>query len=315
MSLPTLSDITAVDPVLTNMLIGYKQDAPRFIASQLFPVVPVATKSGTYYIFTKKYWFTDEMQERVPGAEYMRAHFAATTTTYDTVQFALATPIADEIRKANQAPMDLETAAVEFLAQKSLIKKERAFSAAFMITGVWETDDSNSTTDWDDFTSGDPVKDVLTATRTISLSTGKKANTIALGDIVHQAVVNHPDIIDRVKYVQMPTVEAVSNALASLLGLDRYLVGMAGYNSANRGQDASMAAIVDDDALICYVEPSPGIFKPSAGYTFAWGDGGGDGIIDKWRDGENDSDLIKMKEQWDQKAVATDLGYFFSDVV
>lgn len=314
MSLPTLSDITAVDPVLTNMLVGYKQEAERFIASQVFPVVPVATKSGTFYIFDKKYWFTDEMQERVPGGEYMRAHFAASTDTYDTVQFALATPIADEIRKANQAPMDLETAAVEFLGQKSLIKKERAFAAAFMTTSVWETDDT-TTTDWDDFTSGDPVKDILLAKRTINLSTGKVPNTIAMGNIVHEALVNHPDIIDRIKYVQTPTVEIIASQLAALFGLKRVIVGMAGYNTANRGQDASMAAIIDDDALICYVEPGPGIFKPSAGYTFAWGDGGGDGIIDNWRDGENDADLIKMKEQWDQKAVATDLGYFFSDVV
>ena len=153
MTQPTLSDITAVDPVLTNMLVGYKQDADRFIAARLFPVVPVDDKSGTYYIFTKKYWFTDEMQERVPGAEYMRAHFAAETDTYDTVQFALATPIADEIRKANQAPMELETAAVEFLGQKSLIRKERAFAAGFFTTSVWDTDNTTAT-DWDDFTSG-----------------------------------------------------------------------------------------------------------------------------------------------------------------
>lgn len=313
MSLPTLSDITAVDPVLSNILIGYKQDASRFIASQLFPVVPVADKSGTYYIFDKKYWSTDNMEMRVPGQEYARADFAASTTTYDTVQWALAVPIADEIRKANQAPMDLETAAIEFLGQKSLIRKERAFAADFFVTGTWETDDS-SATDWDDYTSSDPVKDVLTATRTINLSTGKVPNTIALGEIVNAALVNHPDIIDRVKYVQMPTMAAVASAMAPVFGLERYIVGMAGYNSANEGQSFSGTAIVDDDALVCYVEPSPGIFKASAGYTFAWGDGGGDGVIINSRDELNDADLIKTKEQWDQKAVATDLGYFFSGI-
>jgi len=256
---------------------------------------------------------TDEMQERVPGTEYMRAHFAAETTTYDTVQYALATPIADEIRNANQAPMELGTAAVEFLGQKSLIRKERAFAAAFFTTSVWETDDTSST-DWDDYSASDPVGDVLTASRTISLSTGKKANTIAVGAIVHQALANHPDIIDRVKYISVPTIGAVTNAMADLFGLESYVVGEAGYNSANIGQDASMAAIIDDDALVCYVERSPGIFKASAGYTFAWGGGGGDGIIINTRDGLNDADLIKGKEQWDQKAVATDLGYFFQGI-
>ena len=43
--------------------------------------------------------------------------------------------------------------------------------------------------------------------------------------------------------------------------------------------------------------------------------GGGGGVIINSRDELNDADLIKNKEQWDQKVVATDLGYFFSDVV
>jgi hypothetical protein len=29
----------------------------------------------------------------------------------------------------------------------------------------------------------------------------------------------------------------------------------------------------------------------------------------------DDADLLKFKMQWDQKAVATDLGYFFADIV
>lgn len=315
MSLPTLNDITAVDPVLSNMLIGYKQDASRFIASQLFPVVPVNEKSGTFYIFTKKYWFTDQMEERVPGQQYARADFGASTDTYDTVQWALATPIADEIRNANQAPMELEQAAIEFLGQKSMLRKERAFVADFIKTGVWDNEDNNSATDWDDFTNGDPVNDILTAQRTISQATGMDANTIAVGHIVNDALVNHPDIIDRIKYVQMPTVRATEIALAALFGLDRYIAAKASFSNTNEGAAFSASAIFDDDAFVCRVESGPGIFKPSAGYTFAWGGGGGDGVIINSRDELNDADLIKNKEQWDQKAVATDLGYLFLDIV
>lgn len=314
MPLPTFNDISAVDPVMSNMLVGYKQAEERFVASQLFPVVMVDDEGGTYYIYTKKYWFTDEMKRRVPGQPYARTGKGVSTTTYKTEQWALADPIPDENRKANQMPMELESASVEFLGQKSLIRKERQFSADFLKTGVWETDDTTAT-DWDDYTNGDPVGDILTAKRTISLSTGMEPNTIAVGHIVDDALVNHPDIIDRIKYVQMPTIRATSIALAALFGLEDYIVGKASYNSANEGQDATMAATFDDDALVCFVNSGPSIFKPSAGYTFAWAGGGGDGVIINSRDELNDTDLIKTKEQWDQKAVAVDLGYFFSDIV
>ncbi len=309
----TLNDLAAVDPVFTNLLVSYKQDAVRFIASQLFPIVPVPDKAGTFYVYTKKFWFTDEMEERAPGQPYARAKWGIGTDTYKSIQYALAVPIADEERNANQSALELESAAVEYLGQKSLIRKERAFSADFLKTGVWETDDT-TTTDWDDFTLGDPVKDILTAQRTISLSTGYQANTVAVGAIVHQALINHPDIIDRIKYVQIPTVAAVSVAMAALMGLEKYVVGEAGYNAANEGQDATQTAIFDDDALVLFVNGQPNIRKPSAGYTFAWTGGGGAGVIKNSRDELNDADLIKNKEQWDQKVVATDLGYFFSAV-
>ena len=311
----TRNDITAVDPVLTNMLVSYRQDASRFVSTQLFPVIDVANPSGTYYIFDKKYWMSDEMEQRPWGGDYARAKFGVSTSTYETQQWGLEVPIADEERRANQAPMELEEAAVDFLGQKSMIRKERAFVSDFIKTSVWANEDNDSTTDWDDFTSGDPVGDVLTAVRTVSNSTGTSPNTLAVGFIVHNALINHPDIIDRVKYVNMAGVRGVSNAMAALFDMERYIPAKASYNTANEGQSASMSAIFDDDALVAYVNPSPNLKRPSAGYTLAWPGGGGEGVIRNVRDDDNERDLIKIKEEWDQKIVATDLGYLFLGVV
>ena len=315
MSLPTINDVQAVEPVLTNLLVGYMQAEERFVASRVFPLVPTEKDSGTYYIFDKKFWLSDGMRPRAPGADYAQSGYGVSTTTYKTLQVALAKAIADEERANSQVPMDLEQATVMWLAQKNLIRKERAFSADFMVIGVWETDDDNSTTDWDDFSLGDPVSDIKTARRTISNSTGKKANTLVCGLIVADALENHPDIIDRVKYTRAATEAEMKSAMAAMFGLANYWVGESSYNSANEGQSFSAAAIIDDDALVCHVDPSAGIFGATAGKTFTWLPGGGEGLIINTRDDKNDADLIKMNAQWDQKAVATDLGYFFADVV
>jgi hypothetical protein len=313
---PTVNDVQAIDPVLTNMLVGYMQNDSRFVAGRVFPYVPTEKDSGTYYVFDKKYWFTDELAPRAPGGPFARIGFGVSTATFLTAQFAGAYALADEIRRNSQIPMDLEQAAIRLLAQKSLIRKEVAFSADFMKTGVWATDDNNSAADWDDFSAGDPVDNVLTAKRTISNSTGMDGNTMVLGYIVHQALVNHPDVIDRIAYTQQANQGNIENALAAIFGVANYWVAKSSYNSANEAQTASMAAIIDDDCLVAYVTPSPSIFEASAGYTFGWDGGGGNGQISPiFRDGEHDSDLIKHKEQWDQKAVATDCGYFFSDIV
>lgn len=314
MSLPTINDVQAVDPVLTNMLVGYQQDDTRFVASRVFPAVSVDKDSGTYYIFTKKYWFLDQMAYRSPGADYARAGVGVSTSTYATLQWALAYPIADEVRANSQVPLDLESVAVRWLAQQSLIRKERQWSADFMKTSVWGTDGS-ITNKWSDYQNSDPVADILTAKRGISQSTGLMPNTMVIGELVLDRLTNHPDILDRVKYTTAAGLSSVTNALGTIFGGLNVLVATAIYNSANEAQTESYSAIVDDDALICYVTPSPALFEASAGYTFAWGPGGGAGTVLRNRDDNVDADIVKAKEQWDQKAVATDAGYFYADCV
>lgn len=315
MALPTLNDVQAVEPILTNMLVGYMQSDDRFVASRVFPTVPVVNDSGTYYKFDKKYWFLDQMQGRAPGADFARVEFGLSTGTYATKQYALDYALADEIRANSQVPMDLETAAVQYLAQQSMLRKEIAFSTDFMVKSVWGTDDDNAVTDWDDTSTGDPVANVLLARRTISNNTGLDGNAMVMGYIVHQALMNHPDILDRVKYVTAATVGNVEAALAAVFGVSSYLVAKGTYSNTNEAAAFSATAIIDDDCLIYHNNPGAGIFAASAGKTFTWDGGGGVGTVFRYRDQGRHADVIQHKEQWDQAAVATDLGYFFFDVV
>lgn len=315
MAQPTHTEVQAVDPILTQMLVGYMQADARFVAGRVFPAVPVATQGFTYYILSKKYWFLDNVLARSVGGKFPRSGYGVETATGSAQLWGLEHPIADEARNNNQMPMSLEQAGARWLAQQSLIRRERAWAGDFMKTSVWATDDNNSATDWDDFTSGDPVDNVLTARRTISNNTGYDPNTMVVGYIVHQALVNHPDLIDRVKYVATATQATVEGAIGACLGIDNYLVGKASYNSANEGASMTAAAIIDDDALITYVTPNPGIMEASAGYTFSWDGGGGLGSVINYRDQSVKSDILQNSEAWDQKVVATDLGYFFADIV
>jgi len=313
MTLPTINDVQAVEPILTNMLIGYKQADDRFVAGRVFPSVPVDKDSGTYYIVTKKYFFLDELKNRAPGGEFARVDYGTSTDTYKTVQWAADNAIPDEVRANSQVPMDLEQLAVQLLAQRSMIRKEVQWAADFMTTSVWGTDDTSST-DWDDTAAGDPVGDVLTASRTVSNNTGIDPNTMLMGYIVHQAIVNHPDILDRLKYTQAATMSTIEAALAAIFGKTNYWVGKATYSNTNESATFSATAIIDDDCLVCHVDPSAGLFGATAGKTFTWAPGGGEGSLYSHYDNDRHAGVIQHKEQWDQKVTATDLGYFFSGI-
>lgn len=315
MAQPTITDIQAVDPVLTDLMMSYMQADDRFVADRVFPNVSVDKDSGTYYILTKKHRFLDKQEQRAPGGAFADNGYEVSTDTYKTMQWALQETIPDENRANNQMPMELESISVENLAQSNLIRKERAFAADFMISGAWDTTDDDTATDWDDFASGDPVSDIKVAKRTISASTGRKPNTIVLGDIVNDALENHPDIIDRIKYVTAATEQNVAAALAAVFGLENYWVAEASYNTANEGQSFSASAIIDDDALVCVVDPNSGTRGATAGKTFIWQPGGGTGSMFRVRDDKVHADLIQMKAQWDQKVTAKDMGYLFLQIV
>lgn len=314
MPTPTINDVQAVEPILTQMLIGYMQDESRFVASRAFPSVPVDKDSGTYYIVTKKYFFMNDLKPRAPGGPFQRLNFGLETSTYATFQWAGEMGLPDETQANSQVPMELMQVALKRVAAASAIRKEVSWATDFMTLNVWATDDNNSTTDWDDFTSGDPVADILLASDTIGTNTGLEANTIVMGKIVRRALVNHPDIIDRVKYTQRATLATMDEALSSVLGLN-VLVGRGVYTNTNESAAFSATNIIDDDALILHVDPSAGVFGASAGKTFTWAPGGGAGTIYRDPSRHNHSDVFQHKEQWDQKATATDLGYFFADVV
>lgn len=314
MSIPTAKDLQPIDPILQNILVGYAQQETRFVADRVFPAVPVDKDSGTYFIFTKKYWSRDTMQARAYGAQYARSDFGVETDTYKTMQWSLAKPIADEERANSQLPMDLETASVRYLGMQAMIRRERLFAAAAMASSVWGTTATVSNK-WSDYTNSDPVNDVLTGKRTVSQATGYTPNTMVMGEIVRDRLVNHPDLIDRIKFTQAATQGSVETALAALFGVQRLLIGSSIVNTANEGQTASMSPIVDDDVLLVYTPAGPGMFEPSGGYTFTWAPGGGLATMQPMvREDDTDSDLVKIKAQFVHKIVATDVGYFFADV-
>lgn len=315
MTIPTLNDIQAVDPVLTNILVGYKQADTRFVASQVFPAVPVDKDSGTYYVLSKQYFFMDEMKRRAPGDPVARGGYGVSTATYAAAQWALEHKIPLEHRANNQMPLGLETIGAQWLAQQSMIRKERAWASDFMAASVWTTQDNNATTDWDDYTSGDPLKDLRTGRRGISQLTGQTPNALVVGEIVDDALNTHPDILDRVKYQLVATNQNVRASLAAVLGVEQYLVGLGIYNSAVEGQTAVYAPIIDDDALLLYVNPTPQLMAPSAGYTFTWDGGGGIGQVVTYPEQSTRSDILQLVEAWDQKVVAADLGAIWLDVV
>ena len=155
----------------------------------------------------------------------------------------------------------------------------------------------------------------------IKLSGRRTPNKLALGIEAYNALRNHGDIIERVKYMGSTANPAIvnTNVLAQLFGLDEVVVLESTYNAAGLGEAEDMEFICDTKgALLCYTTNAPAIDEPSAGYIFTWDMlGNGQHVAFDQYEGEKGthSEFIEGLMSSDMKKTSDDLAIYFKTCV
>jgi hypothetical protein len=314
-----------VDRVLTQMSIAYMQADSNFIANQVYPIVPVDKKSDLFRVYTKDDWLRDEAQKRGPGTESAGGGYDQGTDKYSCDTYAFHKDIDDQTRDNADADVNLDRDATMFVSEKLLLKREKVWVAENFQPGVWATTLTGVTAApsgvqflrFDDVNS-DPRTIVKKAKRQIISTTGYRANTIVMHYDVFDALVDHPDLVDRIKYTSRESItEAV---LAQVFGVSRVLVAGAIENSAKKGVSPAVLDFVYGKHMwIGYVSPRPSLMQPSAGYTFSWRHAplpNNNGVqIKRFRIEQIESERIEGQMSFDDKIVGTDLGYMLASAV
>ena len=316
---PTQSAVH-VDTPLTNISVAYVQNAGNFVSTSVFPIVSVQKQTDKYFTYTKNDWFRDEAKLRADGTESEGSGYGLSTATYSCDVYAFHKDIGDQTRANSDDPLSPDRDATQFVTQRLLLRQEIQWVTDAFTTSVWATDATPSNL-WSSYTTSDPIGDIETGKTTILSNTGFMPNTLVLGYETFVKLKHHPDIIDRVNggATNGSPAMASEQLLASIFGVDRVLVAKAVKATNVEGQTAAYSFTHGKHALLCYVNPSPGLLAPSAGYTFVWtgvSDGLGSSIgISRIRMDAKRADRIEGQLSFDNKIVATDLGYFFNGAV
>ncbi len=325
---PTAGDVHVNTP-LTNFSVAILQDQKNFIATRMFPNLPVDKQSDRYFTYDRGDFNRDEMEKRAPGAESAGSGYKLDNTpSYFADLWAFHKDIPDQIRSNADAVLNQDREATTFVTYKALIKREITWAQNFFSSGKWTFDFSGVASSpatgqflqWNDHNST-PIEDITQTMSDVGESTGFRPNKLALGRRVWDKLRNHPEVIDRVKYQGLPTdpAKVSAQAVAQLLELDEVLIMDAVYNAAQRGLTNAHAFIGGKNALLAYVAPAPGIMTPTAGLTFSW-----NGMMGAQADGQRikkfriepiASDRVEVEMAYAQKLVSADLGAFWSGIV
>ena len=323
--MPTMQN-AHIDRALTNTSVAYMQDASAFIADKVFPIVPVKRQSDVFYTYNKGDFMRDEAQVRGAASESAGGDYGVESSDpYYCRKHAFHKDVTAEERANYDEPLDADRDATDFVTQKMLIRREMEWASKFFKEGIWGKEISgaasasgNNVVYWDEPTSN-PIKDITDAGVEMASKTGYKPNTLVLSPFAFNALKNHEDVLDRVKYTQKGIVTA--DLLATLFEVDNVYVAWSVVNTAAKGKTDNVNFIMGKHALLCYSNPTPALKKPSAGYIFAWtgleGSGAyGNRIVRLPMDMLGlGTERIEGEAAFDCKQIAADLGVFFKNIV
>lgn len=330
MSNPRIKDVH-VSAALTNLSVAWAQDNNAFGLLRAFPAVPVMKQADNYFVYDRNDYFRNDVQGRAPGTESAESGWRISTDNFFCNRIALGHVVSDPERDNADPAINLEMDTVNYLTHQIMQKCEVDAAAAFFTTGVW--DGASSSTDmtgqgaptstssnfrvWNDPAST-PIEDIHGETLAIVEKTGKKCNTLILGPRTFNGLRNHPDLLDRIKHTQRGVL--TSDLMAGLFDVPNVYVmyGTRDTSIEETTGSGSFSLIGDNDALLCYVAPNPGLRQASAGYRFVWT---GQGVpLTGARVKRIDVPLregVKIEaETWkDEKVVSSVLGAFFANAV
>lgn len=317
-----------VSSLLTSVAYTYanKEALQQSAFQQVMPQakVPVQQQVGKYTKYNKGDILRAITEPRAPGTGYAGLSFDVDNSNYyEAVVYGAKAEISDEVRANYQLQDPLDAQRTRWLTRAAMARREQRFSdVLFATSGSWDkvvTGTSGSPTPHTSFKKWDlsgssPVDDIKYARTYIGDSTGIDGNTLVLSQNVWDAITTNGNVVDRLVYADRGIV--TEEIFARMCGIQRVVVGRFRRNTANKGATNSIANVLGDKALLCYLPANPGPDEMAAFQFFLWTGltGSADGMrTTKRRDQAIDSDIIQVQDAFDVKLTCADLGYLFSD--
>ncbi len=311
---PTVSDVHVNRP-LTDLSVAFMQSDEDFVATRVFPMVPVQKQSDLYFVYERADWFRSNAQRRAPGTESAGSGWNLSTDSYFAHKYAIHKDVSDDIRSNADQAIRIDQDATQYVTQQCMLIREITWVEDYFVTGVW-TNESTPGTLWDAGGST-PIEDIRAEIINVKGATGFKPNVIVLSPRVWAVLQDHPDFVARVNAGQTPGGPALFNlaAFAAVLEIDEAMIAWGVQNSAAEGATEATDFIAGDNLLLAYRSPAPSLLQPSAGYTFAWtgllGAGAFGNRIKRFRIERIESDRVECELAFDTKVVSADLAHLF----
>jgi len=320
MTQPGVGDVH-VNRLLSKVSVAYKNQI--YIAESVAPILLVDKQSDLIATYDKDFWARSVAKKTNPLEPPPIGGYDVAYDSYFCQERSVGEIIPDAQVANQDPPFDARADATEWVTDQLLLEMEIDFITNFWKTGVWGADKTGGGdfTKWSTYATSDPIQDLREWMREIRRKLlGRNPNRLVLGDMTFDVLADHPSLLERVQYgapSDNPSM-VTPNLIAQLLGLEQVQVGHVVYTTTAEGATTiTYTAGYDDDALLCFAPPRPGLKMPSALYTIVWRTlYGATRYVRMRREPLSDKGwLIEGFQHYVIKQLSAEAGIFISDAV
>lgn len=307
MARPTSRD-RHVDTAMSNVSIAFRNS--EYIADQVFPTINVQKKSDVFYVFDRASWFRNQIGPRPPGTRARRVDYSITTSSYLCLPYAIAKSVTDEEVDNSDTPLQPLVEATEFTTDQLMLGTEiRVANVVSSSTNWASASNLTSGTKWTS-DSSTPTANIITCIQAVRQLIGRYPNTAVLGGAVMERLIDHPEMIDRVKYTRAGAV-LTPDDLAMWFGFQKVLVGNSVKITSLEGASDTVADVWGDFFWCGWVPQNASLRTPAAGYIFEW-------MMrktERFREDQEHQDVIACEHYTDERITSSDSGAIYSDLL
>lgn len=297
-----------VSKYLTNYATKYSNE--EYIADKIFSSdIPVMQETGRIPVFN--YDRRLEVTIRPNGMPANMATWGMSFTSYNVVEHAIKDIVTDRDRKNSDPAVQVELATVENLKDIILLRQEMQAADLFFGSNWSNVVTNTSATSWrSNTTTSNMIGNILSATGVILRWSGKSPNTGIFGWRVYESARENPQNYARIMYTDRAII--TPEIMASMLDIDKLLIGKASYNTALEGAANTTTFMWGNLAWLGYMDPSPGLRKVSAALRLRVDGNSMPYQVKKWREEELSGDYVEVSSMSAPIAVATLAAFLWS---
>lgn len=284
----------------------YMLGSNQFIGvNRILPIFNTMKKAASFSKITRDSILRSRNVKRAPRAAYSRDQYEAKDQQYNCEERGHEQPLDDVERSLYRSDFDAESAASRIAANVVLLEQERDVASMIFNTTTWAlggalgTDNSGSP--W--ATAGTDIIGQVEAAKTkVRQNSGSRPNALIIGYGVIESFKKNTAIKDAIKYVSIPTEDAILNALSGLFGLKNIIVGDAIRNSAKEGQAFTGADVWSTTyAMIARVAETNDLAEGCLGRTMLWTeDSPQNATVEEYREEQTRSWVYRARHHADE---------------